>query len=171
VTASPRQPVVLVPRREHERAPHAGLGAAHVPGRIVPRMARCAAMSVSQLISEPARCPVCGHVCVPAGWSVVDFEERPDLQAELADDTWRTWRCPLCDAAVERRAPLLLLQLSAEAPVVLGVSDDELAADDPVGPHRDLLDRTVAALGIRRQEIPGPGRHRALRCAGRRCCA
>jgi CHAT domain-containing protein len=113
-------------------------------------------MSVSQLLSQPARCPACGHGWVPDGWSVVDVEERPELRAPLADDTWRTWRCPACDAAIERGAPLLVLLLSPEAPVVLGVPDGELLADDPIEPHRDLLDRTVEALGIRRHDFPGP---------------
>ena len=121
-----------------------------------PRMAPCAPMSVTRLLSEPARCPACGRGWVPKGWAVVDLEERPNLRAALADDTWRTWRCPGCDAAIERRAPLLLLQLSPEAPVVLGVSDEELLADNPIEPHRELLDRTLEALGIRRHDIPGP---------------
>jgi hypothetical protein len=86
----------------------------------------------------------------------MDLEERPDLRGELAEETWRIWRCPGCEAAIERAAPVLVLQLSPEAPVVLGVPDRDLLADDPIAPHRDLLDSTLEKLGIRRHDIPGP---------------
>ena len=49
-----------------------------------------------------------------------------------------------------------MLHLSPEAPVVLAVPDEALAADDPFAGHWDLINDTYEALGDRRHDLPGP---------------
>jgi len=51
---------------------------------------------------------------------------------------------------------MLVLHLSPEAPVILAVPDEALAADDPFASYWDLINDTYEGLGDRRHDLPGP---------------
>src|SRR5581483_5505810 len=108
------------------------------------------------VVRDPTSCRRCGRPVRTRGWEVVDLLERPDLRAALASGSWATVRCAHCYVAQDRHLPLLVLHLSPEAPIVLGVSDEELTLEDPVAPSRDLLENTRLALGPRAHKLPAP---------------
>ena len=101
-------------------------------------------------------CPRCGDTTGYRVWEAIDLGERPDLRSALASGEWLTVRCERCGSQRDRRHPLLVLHLSPEAPVVLAVPDEALAADDPFAGYWDLITDTYEALGDRRHELPGP---------------
>lgn len=113
-------------------------------------------MAVSRAISDPTACGRCGRPIGARAWQVVDLQERPELRATLADPTWASTRCAACGQPQHRRLPLLVLHLSVEAPVVLGVSDEELMLEDPMASSGDLIETTRLAVGDRQLDLPGP---------------
>jgi CHAT domain-containing protein len=113
-------------------------------------------MSISRVVSDSTSCVRCGRPIRERAWEVVDLHERPDLRAVVANGSWVTVRCAECGFAQDRRLPLLVLHLSPEAPIVLGVSDEALILEDPMAPSRELLESTQLALGPRANELPGP---------------
>jgi CHAT domain-containing protein/tetratricopeptide (TPR) repeat protein len=113
-------------------------------------------MPISRAVSDPNSCLRCGQAIRARVWEVVDLQERPDLRSALASGSWATVHCVGCGLAQGRRLPLLVLHLSPEAPIVLGVDDQALMLDDPMAPSGDLLERTQAALRPRASELPGP---------------
>jgi CHAT domain-containing protein len=113
-------------------------------------------VSVSVAATDSSPCSNCARPVGGVVWQVIDLVERPDLRAVLRDWAWFVVQCEHCSHEQQRRAPLLLLGLSPEAPALLALDDDGFEIADSVAAHRPLVDRTVAALGTRIREFPSP---------------
>lgn len=113
-------------------------------------------MVVSRAVIDSSLCRGCRRPIGGLVWEVVDLKERPDVRARLAQDLTAEVACVACELRHRRSLPMLVLHLSPEAPIVLGVGDEALLLDDPMEPSRVLLETTRLALGPRVSELPGP---------------
>src|SRR3712207_536518 len=93
---------------------------------------------VSCLVPQPPVCAACGAPSSRRTWQAIDLEERPDLREELADPEWLEWLCDACGAWNPREKPLMIIALSPEAPVILGLPDEAFEHDSPAEPHREM---------------------------------
>lgn len=89
-------------------------------------------------------------------WQAIDLEERPDLREELTDPEWLRWVCDGCGAWNPRAEPLMVIALSPEAPVILGLPDEALEHDSPMAPYQEMTSAVEAAVGPRVRDLPGP---------------
>ncbi|CAM5651222.1 hypothetical protein SALBM135S_05118 [Streptomyces alboniger] len=91
-------------------------------------------MAVSGRASYAWRCERCGRECEAPVWRVVDARERPDVLAAREPGLARV-DCPGCGEGAYVDAPLLVLRPGAVAPLLLGLSIEELRG----GPSRSGL--------------------------------
>ncbi|MEV0120533.1 CHAT domain-containing protein [Streptomyces sp. NPDC050703] len=85
-------------------------------------------MAVSARASYAWRCEKCGRRCAAPVWRVVDARERGDVLTPPARSL--AWvRCPGCGEGTDIGAPLLVLRPGEAAPLLLGLSVEELRGD------------------------------------------
>lgn len=108
-------------------------------------------MAISQLRSYSWRCDECGQEVSASYWAIVDLSERPDLLAGLRHLTQAT--CPDCRATADFQAPLILVNLSVVAPIVI-VADVEGQESLASEMRRDLFD--LANNVARQAKVPVP---------------
>ncbi|WP_309028607.1 CHAT domain-containing tetratricopeptide repeat protein [Streptomyces alfalfae] len=85
-------------------------------------------MAVSARTSYAWRCERCGRACAAPVWRVVDARERADVLAPPATGLARA-ECPGCGERTDIGAPLLVLCPGEVAPLLIGLSLEDLRGD------------------------------------------
>ncbi|WP_369213361.1 CHAT domain-containing protein [Streptomyces flavofungini] len=110
-------------------------------------------MTVSVRAPYEWRCEKCGRECAAPVWRLVDARERADvLAAPGAGLAWAD--CPGCGERAYVDAPLLVLRPGAVAPLLLGLSVEELRGD-PARSGLALLEEAADAGAFRGDVFTG----------------
>lgn len=101
-------------------------------------------------------CSVCGHREISLTWLAIDLNEHPERQSMLQRADAYTTVCPRCQHRRHRDVPLLVLNLSEAAPIILACPDEMFALDDPARGSSALLEQVQSSLDAENRRVPGP---------------
>jgi CHAT domain-containing protein/tetratricopeptide (TPR) repeat protein len=100
-------------------------------------------------------CPSCNGSTEILTWIIVDVLERPDLQALIADGSVHTATCAFCRTTINRPDPILVIRLSQNAPVILGIPE-QADPQQMIEESEPLFQQARAALDRALRDVPGP---------------
>jgi CHAT domain-containing protein/tetratricopeptide (TPR) repeat protein len=101
-------------------------------------------------------CPRCRRTAGALVWLAVDLSERPDLRTVFQTPDSYHSTCRICQQLILRDAPLLVLGIGKEAPVVLACPDEILFTDDPAASAATVIEQVTRDLREEHRALPGP---------------